>query len=215
MPFPPAPSWACRILVCILQSEKYGDTVTAFNTIGVKQARPLKPLVLGWEDGMRVLRRAHKLLRQMRALAAGPASPAAAPALCPARPSVDGGLRGGPGDERRVHAADRERRQGRVAPAAFAKDLITVHELQRHFLDEIGDVLPGWLHRQRVRQRSRRRLVVELATLKRAVSVADDCVQNTKAAGDAWGLPQQVLDELSQQKRKRRPSWPAWTTARA
>jgi hypothetical protein len=205
VPFPPAAVLGLlRILVCILQSEKYGDTVTAFNTIGVKQARPLKPLVLGWEDGMRVLRRAHKLLRQMRALAAGPASrrprllylPREALELMAAY------------EEDPVMSVASMRQIGNGAKAAshllaFAKDLITVHELQRHFLDEIGDVLPGWLHRQRVRQRSRRRLVVELATLKRAVSVADDCVQNTKAAGDAWGLPQQVLDELSQQKREK------------
>ena len=136
VPFPPAAVLGLlRILVCILQSEKYGDTVTAFNTIGVKQARPLKPLVLGWEDGMRVLRRAHKLLRQMRALAAGPASrrprllylPREALELMAAY------------EEDPVMSVASMRQIGNGAKAAshllaFAKDLITVHELQRHGL---------------------------------------------------------------------------------
>jgi hypothetical protein len=36
---------------------------------------------------------------------------------------------------------------------AWVKDLVTVYELQRFFLDDIGDVLPGWLQRQ-VRHRN-------------------------------------------------------------
>jgi hypothetical protein len=58
----------------VIKCEKRGDTVTAFNSIGVKAARKLKATTLGWEDAMRVLRRSHKLLRQLRQLSAGPAS---------------------------------------------------------------------------------------------------------------------------------------------
>ena len=73
--FPPAAVLGlARIVVCVLMSEQRGETVTAFSNIGVKSAVALKALTLGWEDAMRVLRRSHKLLRQLRAMSAGPSS---------------------------------------------------------------------------------------------------------------------------------------------
>lgn len=66
VPYPPAAVLGLmRVVMTILQSEKYGDTVTAVSSIGIKSKRSLKPLSLMWDDAMRVLRRSHKLLRQV------------------------------------------------------------------------------------------------------------------------------------------------------
>ena len=46
-----------------------------------------------------------------------------------------------------------------------------MHELQREFLDEIGDVLPGWLKRQRRAREARRAVEVELVVRERSALV--------------------------------------------
>mmetsp|Transcript_33621 Transcript_33621/g.39521 ORF Transcript_33621/g.39521 Transcript_33621/m.39521 type:complete len:2664 (+) Transcript_33621:57-8048(+) len=198
VPFPPpAVLGLIRIVVCILQCEKRGDTVTAFNSIGVKAARKLKATTLGWEDAMRVLRRCHKLLRQLRLLSAGPAS-------CRPRllhlPHEALELMAAYGDDP-IMTVSNMRRIGSGAKAAshllaWVKDLVTVHELQRHFLDEIGDVLPGWVNRQRNRHKNRRSIMLKIAIYDRATTVASNCVQSSKTAGEAWGGPQGIKEEF-------------------
>ena len=72
---------------------------------------------------------------------------------------------------------DAMRRVGAGAKACaqllkWSRALALVHELQREFLDEIGDVLPGWLKRQRRQRKQRRQVEAELIVLERAALVA-------------------------------------------
>ena len=48
----------------------------------------------------------------------------------------------------------------------WARALALVHELQHEFLDEIGDVLPGWLKRQRRQRKARRVVELDLLVLE-------------------------------------------------
>ena len=202
LPFPPAAVLGLvRILVCILQSEKRGDTVGAISAIGVKQQRSLGALSLGWEDAMRVLRRAQRTLRQCRALAAGPSNRRPRLLYLP-REALE--LMAAYGDDPAMQVAAM-RRIGPGAKAAahllaWAKDLVAVHDLQRHFLDDLGDVMPGWLARQRKRHAARRNVLVRLAILDRGVAVASDCITACKASGDAWGPAGGARDDLTSLK---------------
>ena len=146
---------------------------------------------------MRMLRRGSKLLRQLRGLAAGPANarprllylPREALELLAAY------------DDDPVMTPDAMRQIGSGSKAAshllqWARSFQKVHDLQRYFLDDIGDVLPGWLQKQRGRQKLRRKVLLHLAVKERALNVAEDVSERTKAKGEAYGLSSEVGENL-------------------
>ena len=142
-----------------------------------------------WDVAMKTLRRGALLLRKLRALAAGPS--AQRPRLLHVPHAAAELLRAYEHDPQMTHDAMR-----RVGPGAkactqllkWARALSLVHELQREFLDEIGDVLPGWLKRQRRQRKARRALDVELIVLERATLVARDARDRaTRSARAIYG----------------------------
>ena len=201
-PYPPAAVLGLlRIVVLMLSATADPLTVANYSGIGVRTERAVAHAEMTWDVAMKTLRRGALLLRKLRALAARPS--AQRPRLLHVPHAAAELLRAYEHDPQMTHDAMRRVGAGAKACAQLLKwsrRAALVHELQREFLDEIGDVLPGWLKRQR-RQRKQRRVVeAELMVLERAALVAKDARDRLQALGKAFAVPGAVADNLGAQR---------------
>ncbi|KAJ8599096.1 hypothetical protein CTAYLR_008867, partial [Chrysophaeum taylorii] len=185
-----------RIVVLLLSNERneaVGDgdedleeVVTEYSAIGVRHRLAVERVDLSWSGAMKVLRRAHRLLRRLRALVAGPASipprllslPRVAIELFEAYAldptmTVDA--------MRRLHKGSK----ACVQLLAFVIALLRVYKLQTDFFEDLGgdEMTPNWLVRKRVAAKRRRALSAKVIVNHHAVTYAEAACGKMRVQG--------------------------------
>jgi len=201
-PYLPAAVLGLIKTVCLmLGAEKKQETMAHYDRIGVRTVVPIDKNMT-WESAMKVLRRSSKLLRRMRALAAGPAN--RRPRLLHLPPDAIDMFKAYEHDP--SFTLEQMRRIGKGAKAVsqlliWCTSLCEVFDYQLEFLDDIGDVQPGWLQKLREQQREKRKVLVQLEVRSRALAVAGDSAARSKAAGKAFGTSKVVMIEEGKLKK--------------
>ncbi|GMI41685.1 hypothetical protein TeGR_g13922 [Tetraparma gracilis] len=190
-------------IVCLsLGAEDKKEQLAHYSRIGVRTETAVDD-AMTWETAMKVLRRSSKLLRRMRALASGPAN--RRPRLLHLPEKAVELFKAYEHDP--SFTVDAMRRIGRGAKACiqlltWASSLFEVFDYQLEFLDDIGDVQPGWLQKLREQQKEKRKHMIQLEIKKRSIAVAGDAAARAKASGKPFGTAQAVMVVEAQEKVK-------------
>uniref|UniRef100_A0A6S8F1B5 Calmodulin n=1 Tax=Aureoumbra lagunensis TaxID=44058 RepID=A0A6S8F1B5_9STRA len=199
-----------RVLVLILGVERQDDeintskemhqkeVVTDYNAIGVKRKMDVERLDLSWNGAMKVLRRSHRFLRRLRALAAGPAS---IPPRLLSLPTIALELFDAYANDPTM-TLDAMQRLSKGAKAAscllsFVFSLVEINKLQAHFYDDLGgdEMTPNWLVRKRLGAKRRRALFVKALVHRHAVKFAHGACIKMRAQKLKYSIQARCLDE--------------------
>ena len=168
------------------QQKVDGEHVTELSAIGVRRLLPVERIDLSWNGAMKVLRRAHRFLRRLRALAAGPNSSPPRLLSLP-RLALDLFDAYAKDPTMTISAMERLPRGAKacVRLLQYVLALKEVYDLQQFFFDDLGgdEMTPNWLIRKRFGAKKRRSLLANALVNRHAAAYANGAKDKLRAEG--------------------------------
>lgn len=180
------------------------ETVTDYSAIGVRHTIAVERIDLSWTGATKVLRRAHRLLRRLRALAAGPAS---IPPRLLSLPRIVLELFDAYAHDptMTVEAMQRLPTGSRacVQLLTFIIALLRIYKTQADFFEDLGgdEMTPNWLVRKRVAAKRRRALSTKAIVNQHAAKFAETVCTKMCAQGKQFSVHATCLDHERSQAR--------------
>lgn len=167
------------------------ETVTDFSSIGVRRSMAVERIDMSWVEAMKVLRRAHRLLRRLRSLAAGPASiPPRLLTLPRVALELFEAYKNDP--TMTVEAMSRVPKGSKacVQLLTYVTTLLRVYKIQIDFIEDLGgdEMTPNWLVRKFVAAKRRRSLLTKALEDQYAVNYADNACVRMRMQGKQFGV---------------------------